>query len=85
MDISYSPSFVKQYKKLPPLLQEEVLEKVELFKDTKNHSLLKVHLLHGKLSGYYSFSVNYVYRVLFEKVKNKEVSLLKIGDHSIYQ
>ncbi len=85
MDISYSPSFIKQYQKLPPLLQEEVLEKIELFKDRKNHSGLKVHVLHGKLSGYYSFSVNYAYRIVFEKNSNKEISFLKIGDHSIYQ
>ncbi|MEK7069830.1 MAG: type II toxin-antitoxin system mRNA interferase toxin, RelE/StbE family, partial [Patescibacteria group bacterium] len=59
MKISFLPVFVKKFNKLESVLREEVLEKIEMFKDKKNHMQLKVHKLNGVLSGRYSFSVNY--------------------------
>jgi addiction module RelE/StbE family toxin len=87
MEISYKPSFVRQYNKLTPALQDEVREKIDLFKNTKNHPQLKVHKLHGKLKGVYSFSVNYQYRVvfIFEDKKKSSAVLLAIGDHAVYE
>ena len=64
--IIYAPVFVKQLKKLEPSLQNEVLEKVESFKDKNNHKTLKVHKLHGKFTDCFSFSVNYNTRIVFE-------------------
>lgn len=83
MIISYKPSFVRQFNKLDPKLQEETLEKIDLLKKHKNHPLLKVHKLHGHLKERYSFSVNYKTRIVFTYV-SKEVVLLAIGDHAIY-
>ena len=87
MDVVYKHSFVKQFKKLPPDLQKEVLEKIELFKTPNNHkTLLKVHKLKGDLSGLLSFSVNYRFRIVFEwKVLNKSASLITVGDHGVYR
>ena len=84
MEIAYKPTFVRQFDKLEPALQEEVLEKLELFRGVKNHKQLKVHKLHGHLSGRYSFSVNYKTRIVFSYVSKKEVVLLTIGDHVVY-
>ncbi|HEY4486826.1 MAG TPA: type II toxin-antitoxin system mRNA interferase toxin, RelE/StbE family [Candidatus Paceibacterota bacterium] len=84
MNIVYLPSFVRRLKVLDPDLQEEVLEKIELLKDVENHKQLKVHKLRGPLAGRHSFSVNYKTRIIFCYISKKEVALLAIGDHSIY-
>ena len=83
--VSFKPTFVRQLKKLEGELVEEVLEKLELFKSSRNHKLLKVHKLHGKLVGFYSFSVNYKIRIVFEYLSENGVVLLSIGDHEVYR
>ena len=85
MKIIYSPKFIRQFKKLIPSLQEEILEKIEFFKLEKNHKVLRVHKLHGDLKGSLSFSVNYQYRIVFEYIDDKKISFLAIGDHDIYK
>jgi mRNA-degrading endonuclease YafQ of YafQ-DinJ toxin-antitoxin module len=85
MKISYKATFVRQYKKLENDLQEEVLEKIELFKNKENHILLKVHKLHGKFKENFSFSVNYRFRIVFMWGEGDSAILLAIGDHEIYK
>ncbi|MEK7173805.1 MAG: type II toxin-antitoxin system RelE/ParE family toxin [Patescibacteria group bacterium] len=72
-------------RKLEPELQNEVLVKVEMFKNRKNHSVLDVHKLKGKLSGSYAFSVNYKYRIVFDYISDNQATLLVIGDHDVYK
>lgn len=84
MKIGYKPVFIRQFNKLSKNLQEEVLEKIELFKNKSNHKSLKVHKLNGHLNKSYSFSVNYKYRIIFDYVTKTEVNILAIGDHDIY-
>ena len=85
IEIIYLPVFLKRLKKLEPELREEVLEKVELFKDDQNHDRLRVHKLHGVLAGRYGFSVNYKVRIVFTRVSKTEVAFLDIGDHDVYK
>lgn len=85
LTILYKPKFIRKFEALEKLIQEEVLEKIELFKDIRNHKSLKVHKLHGHLRNYYSFSVNFKYRIVFEYISKKEVGLLSIGDHDEYK
>lgn len=85
INIIYSPVFVKQFGKLDKDFQDEVIEKIELFKNKDNHLLLKVHKLHGELKEFYSFSVNYKIRIVFIWSKNDEVTLFAIGDHDVYK
>lgn len=82
--VKYTTGFVRQYTKLSIELREEVREKIELLKESKNNEKLKVHKLKGRLSGRYSFSVNYKYRIMFEYIDKKNIVLLTIGDHDIY-
>lgn len=84
LHILYRAEFVKAYSRLSTHLQHEVKEKIELFKDIKNHDQLKVHKLHGRLKGRMSFSVNYRYRIIFEYVETDTVVLKTVGDHEIY-
>ena len=83
--IGFKPSFIKQAKRLEKGLFEKMIGKIELLKNERNHSLLKVHKLHGKLADCYSFSVDYGVRIIFEFETNKELTLLAIGDHSVYK
>lgn len=85
MKVYYLPKFVKLYKKLPIDLREEVKEKIGLFQSEPNHPFLKTHKLKGSLKVFYSFSVNYRYRVIFEYLSKNEVVLLAVGDHDVYK
>ncbi len=85
LHIYYKPQFIRQLKKLSSPAQDEVIEKIEILKNKKNHKVLKVHRLHGKLKGTLSFSVNYKDRVIFEYVSKNEITLLVIGDHDVYR
>lgn len=85
MEIAYKATFVKQLKKLDEDLQNEVLEKIDLFKDINNHNILNVHKLHGKFKEKYSFYVNYKIRVVFMWISKNEVALLVVGDHDLYK
>jgi len=85
MRVIFKPAFLRQLKKLEPALQDEAIEKIALFKNSSNHSALRVHALHGPLKGLCSFVVNYRYRIVFVFEKKKiEAVLLAIGDHDVY-
>jgi mRNA-degrading endonuclease RelE of RelBE toxin-antitoxin system len=85
MKVYFKPSFVRKLKKLDPALQREAKSKIELLKDKKNHKMLEVHKLKGRLFDFYSFSVNYKDRVVFEYENENEAVLLSIGDHDVYK
>jgi mRNA-degrading endonuclease RelE of RelBE toxin-antitoxin system len=86
MRFKYKPSFLRALKKLPPEVQREAREKLEQFADPANHERLRVHKLKGRMKNYYSFSVTYSHRVVFEydgSDKNTVV-LMVIGNHDVY-
>ncbi len=85
MVITYKPSFVKSLKKLEVTLQAEAFEKIELFTNSNNHKQLKVHKLKGRLKDYYSFSVNYKYRIVFSYTANDTADFKDIGSHDVYE
>ncbi len=85
MQLQYAPKFLKQLNKLEPALQKETLAKIELFKDRKNHKTLEVHKLKGRLTGSFSFSVNYKYRIVLDYISKNKAVLLTIGDHDVYK
>lgn len=84
MQIKFYPRFIRQLNKLPLDLQEEALEKIDLFIEDSHHPSLKNHKLHGKLREYCSFSVNYSHRILY-KIKDEVVVLAEIGTHDLYK
>lgn len=85
MQVSYKASFVRQMNKLEKNLVEEVLEKIDIFKNSLDLAILKIHKLHGQLKDKWSFSVNYKIRIIFQYESKKEIVLLAIGDHDIYK
>ncbi len=83
--ISFKPSFIKQTKHLEKNLLALLYKKMELLKDSQNHRVLKIHKLHGPLRGFYSFSLNYKTRVIFEFISQNEIVLVAMGGHEIYK
>ncbi|MBU0999422.1 hypothetical protein KKG24_03960 [Patescibacteria group bacterium] len=83
--ITYSPFFIRKFNKLENGLQEDIIQKVDLFKDRKNHKILEVHKLNGKFKEYFGFSVNYKFRIVFRYVSKNEVIFVDIGGHEIYR
>lgn len=73
------------FKKLELALQEESIEKIELFETDPKHVQLKAHKLTGKLKNRYSFSVNYQTRIIYTPLSKSEVVFLAIGDHNVYK
>lgn len=84
-EIVYKPTFVRQFKKLPEPLKQEVEERIKLLRTDPKHSFLKTHKLSGRLQGRWSCSVNFSYRIVFNYEKPDRIVLLVIGDHDVYR
>jgi len=86
LTIQYAPTFVRMYKHCPPLLKEEIKEKIALFQNTTHHQTLHVHKLKGVMRNTYAFSVNYRIRIVFEYENTITANLLYVGDHdAVYE
>ena len=87
LEVLYTRTFVKKYLKLDKVFQDEIMEKIEEFKDLKNHKKLKVHKLKKPFVGKYTFSVNFKIRILFkyDKSKKRTTLLLTVGGHEMYR
>ena len=66
MHIINSTKFERTLKKLPYKMVAKVIERTLIFEKDPFHPLLKTHKLHGKLKNQWSFSVDTIYRILFE-------------------
>lgn len=82
MNIQYLPTFKKQYKKLPPKLQEQFDARLRLFLDDPTAPQLRVHPLKGTFAGYWSMNVNGDLRALYRLVGDELVIFALIGTHS---
>lgn len=85
MKVEFTAPFLRQLRKLDPDLQEEVVEKVELFSQQPDYPGLKVHKLKGRLKERWSFSVNYKTRIVFQYLIKDTVVLLAVGNHDVYK
>lgn len=85
MVIRFKPTFIRDFKKLPPEVQEEAYEKIELFRDRENHQKLKVHKLNGRLADFHSFSVTYAHRIVFFHESKDIIVFVAIGNHDVYR
>lgn len=65
------PDMLKRYRKTLELLQENPF-----------HSSLRLHALHGKLSGLHSVSISLQYRISLElEVRDNKIILVNVGSH----
>ena len=83
--VHVSSDFSKSFRKLPLPIQNLAIRKDQWFRDDAFDARLKTHKLKGVLEGYWSYSVNLQYRVLFRFINNHEVLYYDIGTHGIYK
>ncbi len=83
--IEYSKQFLRLSKKLPKNIIDIAKQKTMMLAKDPFHSALKTHKLHGKFRKYFSFSINYEYRIVFKFVDKKTLLFLKIGKHDMYE
>jgi addiction module RelE/StbE family toxin len=77
--------FEKSFQKLPFHIQDLAEKKEKWFRQDAFDSRLHTHKLKGELEGYWAYSVNYKYRILFRFLKSDEVIYYDIGMHDIYR
>ena len=82
--IYYSSQFKKSVKKYRQN-RKQIEKKIEQFLKDPFDKSLKPHKLTGKLALYWSFSVNYHLRILFEFIDSETVGFIDIGTHEIYK
>ncbi len=85
MKIFYTSKFEKAFKKLPKEIQLLAVKKEIIFKNDIWDLQLRTHKLSWKLFWYYSFSIDYNYRILFEIQSNWDILFINIWDHDIYK
>ena len=85
MEVSFSSSFKKTFKKLikSTELEPNFWLRIDLFVTDPYNQKLKTHKLSGKLKDLWSFSLGYDLRVVFyfTKDKPKKAVLIDIGTH----
>lgn len=85
MIIKYVPKFQKSFEKIPLQIKKLAVKKEKVFRNEPFHPSLKTHKLNGEFEGFFAFSVNYEYRIIFQFKENKEVWFHNIGNHDIYE
>ena len=83
--ILYTPTFKKDFRKLPKNIQTEAIIKEKSFRNDVFDPKLKTHKLKGRFKNYYSFSITYAYRIVFRFIQKDKVLFIDCGDHSIYR
>lgn len=87
MEIVYTTRFARAYRKLPLSVKREAEKKEQIFRQNPFDHRLKTHQLKGRLAMFWSFSVTYKYRIIFElhRASRERVSFHDVGDHDVYQ
>lgn len=85
MKIYHSNKFAKAYKKVPLEVKLAAEKKEEIFRRNPFDPLLKTHKLKGELSGFYSFSVSYHFRIVFHFENEETIIFDVIGTHAVYK
>jgi len=83
-NVYYSSHFKKSVKKYRQQ-RKQIENKIKKFLENPFDKSLKTHKLTGKLSPYWSFSIDYHLRILFEFIDSKTVGFIDIGTHEIYK
>jgi len=86
MEIIYTPRFIRRYKKLPREAREAARRNEKIFRTDPFSPSLKTHKLSGGLKNFWSFSIDYRYRIIFEFSTQEDVVYFHtVGTHDIYK
>ena len=83
INVQYSKHFKKQFRKLPPKMQQQFKERLKILLRNPQHPTLNIHALKGQYVGCFSMNVSGDIRAIFRR-KSAETTLLflLIGAHS---
>jgi addiction module RelE/StbE family toxin len=84
-EIQYTPTFEKEFNKLPKEIQNQAVVRENIFRSDAFDPKLKTHKLKGKFKNYYSFSISHSYRIVFRFLSNGRILFVDCGDHSVYK
>ena len=79
------PDFEKTFLRVPKRIRSLATRKDQWFRKDAFDPRLRTHKLKGKLSDYWSYSVNREYPILFRFLGPDEVTYYDIGTHEIYR
>ena len=77
--------FAKAYKNLPENIRVLTKQKEQFFKVSPFDSKLNTHKLKGRFKGYWAYSIDYHYRIMFKFIDKETVIYYDIGAHDIYK
>lgn len=80
-----TPTFEKRFKKLPIFVKRSSAIREKVFRLNPFEAGLKTHKLVGKMGGYWSFSIDFHYRIVFRFVDKGGVLFVDVGTHAIYK
>ena len=83
--ILYSSHFERALKALPKEQSFIVAEREKMFRSNCFDPKLKTHKLKGNLGRYWSFSITYSHRIMFQFLDSSSVAFIDVGNHVIYQ
>lgn len=83
--VHLTSDFQKSFRRLPQDIQRLAEKRDQYFRSDAFDSRLNTHKLKGDLAGYWAYSVNYQYRILFAFLGSDEVIYYDIGTHQIYR
>ncbi len=84
MRVLYHPKFAREYRKLPDHIKDAAEEKEQLLRQDPFHPKLKTHKRKGALKGFWAFSINQKYRIIFDFTEEGNVRFYSVGNHDIY-
>ena len=85
MKIFYFPKFLRHYKSLAFDVKSRAVIAEDLFRKNPFDRKLKTHKLSGTFKGYWAFSIDIRYRVIFELYKKDIILFHDVGSHNIYR
>ncbi|OGY93136.1 MAG: hypothetical protein A3H70_05720 [Candidatus Komeilibacteria bacterium RIFCSPLOWO2_02_FULL_48_11] len=85
MEIIYTSKFRREYKRLPDKIKSIAEQNEKVFRDNPFNPALDTHKLHGRLKEFWSFSIGYKYRIIFEFANKDTAYFHSTGNHDIYQ
>lgn len=83
--VQVTSQFEKAFSRLPRNIQQLAERKHTVFQNNVFQRSLATHKLKGELDGFWSYSINYSYRVMFRFIDPETVLYYDIGTHEIYK
>lgn len=82
MEILYADEFVKEFKRLPRVIQKRALKQEILFKENPLHPSLNTEKLSPRIKQLWSIRVDRKYRIIYRYQEHTKVYFLAIGEHN---